>query len=178
MNPVYEPPTLRILGRLVEEEKAHVERGSVLLNELLDSKEKHLRAANWQSHLEGLLGASGGVRASKRRPNSRARKSGVAERRTRMKKMDDITDLRDAIATHAAALAAAIARRRRNSLCRMRSRRIGRQRRRLRESRGRPKLKRSRSRSRLPVISKLRSPKATRCGACFIDGAKRPTANG
>src|SRR6201997_5479112 len=41
MNPVYEPPTLRILGRLVEEEKAHVERGSVLLNELLDSKEKH-----------------------------------------------------------------------------------------------------------------------------------------
>ena len=33
----------------------------MLLNELLDSKEKHLRAANWQSHLEGLLGASGGV---------------------------------------------------------------------------------------------------------------------
>ena len=61
MNPVYEPPTLRILQRLVEEEKGHVERGSVLLNELLDSKEKHLRAANWQSHLEGLLGASGGV---------------------------------------------------------------------------------------------------------------------
>ncbi len=60
-NPVYEPPTQRIFQRLVEEEKAHVERGSVLLNELLDSKEKHLRAANWQSHLEGLLGASGGV---------------------------------------------------------------------------------------------------------------------
>jgi hypothetical protein len=61
MNPVYEPPTLRILQRLVEEEKGHVERGSVLLNELLDSKEKHERAAKWQSHLEGLLGASGGV---------------------------------------------------------------------------------------------------------------------
>ena len=61
MNPVYEAPTLRILQRLVEEEKAHVERGSVLLDELLDSKEKHLRAAQWQSHLEGLLGASGGV---------------------------------------------------------------------------------------------------------------------
>ena len=58
---MYEPPTQRIFQRLVEEEKAHVERGSVLLNELLDSKEKHLRAANWQSHLEGLLGASGGV---------------------------------------------------------------------------------------------------------------------
>jgi len=61
MNPVYEPPTLRILQRLVEEEKGHVERGSVLLDELLNSKEKHERAAKWQSHLEGLLGASGGV---------------------------------------------------------------------------------------------------------------------
>ncbi len=61
MNPVYETPTLRILQRLVEEEKAHVERGSVLLDELLGSKEKHLRAAQWQSHLEGLLGPSGGV---------------------------------------------------------------------------------------------------------------------
>ena len=27
-NPVYEPPTLRILAQLVEEEKRHVERGS------------------------------------------------------------------------------------------------------------------------------------------------------
>ncbi len=61
MNPIYETPTLRILQRLVEEEKAHVERGIVLLDELLDSKEKHLRAAQWQSHLEVLLGASGGV---------------------------------------------------------------------------------------------------------------------
>ena len=61
MNPVYEAPTLRILQRLVEEEKVHVERGSALLDELLDSKEKRLRAAQWQSHLEELLGASGGV---------------------------------------------------------------------------------------------------------------------
>ena len=61
MNPVYEPPTLRILQRLVDEEKTHVERGTVLLDELLDSKEKHVRAANWQAHLEELLGASGGV---------------------------------------------------------------------------------------------------------------------
>jgi 1,2-phenylacetyl-CoA epoxidase catalytic subunit len=61
MNPVYEPPTLRILERLVEEEKRHVERGNVLLEELLDSGEKHRRASEWQAHLEGLLGASGGV---------------------------------------------------------------------------------------------------------------------
>jgi hypothetical protein len=61
MNPVYEPPTLRILERLVDEEKGHVERGLVLLDGLLDSKEKHARASSWQAHLEQLLGASGGV---------------------------------------------------------------------------------------------------------------------
>jgi len=60
-NPVYEPPTQRIFQRLVDEEKTHVERGTVLLDELLDSKEKHMRAATWQAHLEELLGASGGV---------------------------------------------------------------------------------------------------------------------
>jgi 1,2-phenylacetyl-CoA epoxidase catalytic subunit len=60
-NPVYEPPTLRILARLVDEEKRHVERGLVLLDDLLDSAEKHRRAAAWQAHLEELLAASGGV---------------------------------------------------------------------------------------------------------------------
>ncbi len=60
-NPVYEPPTLRILARLVDEEKEHVEKGLVLLNDLLDTPEKHRRAAAWQAHLEELLAASGGV---------------------------------------------------------------------------------------------------------------------
>ncbi len=60
-NPVYEPPTLRILERMVEEEKIHIERGLVLLDDLLNSAEAHRRAANWQSHLEELLAASGGV---------------------------------------------------------------------------------------------------------------------
>jgi hypothetical protein len=60
-NPVYEPPTLRILQRLVDEEKRHVERGSVLLDDLLDTAEKHKRAAAWQAHLEEMLAASGGV---------------------------------------------------------------------------------------------------------------------
>jgi ferritin-like metal-binding protein YciE len=60
-NPVYEPPTIRILERMLEEETAHVERGLVLLGDLLDSPEKHRRAANWQAHLEELLAASGGV---------------------------------------------------------------------------------------------------------------------
>ena len=60
-NPVYEPPTTRILQRLVEEEKLHVERGQVLLNDLLDTREKHHRAMEWQAHLEELLAAAGGV---------------------------------------------------------------------------------------------------------------------
>lgn len=60
-NPVYEPPTLRILARMVDEEKAHIERGLVLLSDLLDSADKHRRAAHWQAHLEELLAASGGV---------------------------------------------------------------------------------------------------------------------
>src|SRR5262249_12793421 len=60
-NPVYEPPTIRILANMLEEEKTHVEKGVVLLGDLLDSPEKSRRAARWQGHLEELLAASGGV---------------------------------------------------------------------------------------------------------------------
>jgi hypothetical protein len=60
-NPIYEPPTLRILAHLVEDEKRHIERGLVLLDDLLDTPEKHRRAAAWQGHLEELLAAAGGV---------------------------------------------------------------------------------------------------------------------
>lgn len=60
-NPVYEPPTTRILQRMLDEEKAHIERGNVLLRDLLDTPEKHTRAAKWEAHLEELLAASGGV---------------------------------------------------------------------------------------------------------------------
>jgi hypothetical protein len=60
-NPVYEPPTLRILARLVDDEKRHLERGLVVLDDLLDSGEKHRRAVLWQGHLEELLAVAGGV---------------------------------------------------------------------------------------------------------------------
>ncbi len=60
-NPVYEPPTIRILAKMLEDEKAHVEKGLVLLGDLLDTPEKSRRAAQWQAHLEELLAASGGV---------------------------------------------------------------------------------------------------------------------
>jgi hypothetical protein len=60
-NPVYEPPTLRILAHLVDDEKRHVERGLVLLDNLLDTPDKHRRATSWQAQLEELLAASGGI---------------------------------------------------------------------------------------------------------------------
>jgi hypothetical protein len=60
-NPIYEPPTLRILAHLVEDEKRHVERGLVVLGDLLNSAEAHRQAAQWQMHLEELLAAAGGV---------------------------------------------------------------------------------------------------------------------
>jgi hypothetical protein len=60
-NPIYEPPTLRILAQLVDDEKRHIERGLVLLDELLNSAEKQRRAAQWQAHLGELLAAAGGV---------------------------------------------------------------------------------------------------------------------
>jgi hypothetical protein len=60
-NPIYEPPTLRILAHLVDDEKRHVERGLVVLGDLLDSAEAHRRASQWQSHLEELMAAAGGV---------------------------------------------------------------------------------------------------------------------
>jgi len=60
-NPVYEPPTIRILQRMLDEEKAHVEKGLVLLGDVLDSAQKHRRAGQWQAHLEDVLAASGGV---------------------------------------------------------------------------------------------------------------------
>jgi hypothetical protein len=60
-NPVYEPPTLRILAHLAEDEKRHIERGSVLLQDLLGSAQAHRRATVWQAHLEEMLAAAGGV---------------------------------------------------------------------------------------------------------------------
>jgi len=75
-NPVYEPPTTRILQRLVDEEKHHVERGLVLLDDLLDSREKHQRAIEWQMHLEELLAAAGGVTGFPAEDESEQRKVG------------------------------------------------------------------------------------------------------
>jgi hypothetical protein len=60
----------------VEDEKRHVERGLVVLGDLLDSAEAHRRASNWQSHLEELLAAAGGVTGFEEDEDGASRKMG------------------------------------------------------------------------------------------------------
>lgn len=60
-NPVYEPPTRRILGRCIEDERRHVAAGELVLRHLLATPALERRAAAWQRELHGLLTAAGGV---------------------------------------------------------------------------------------------------------------------
>lgn len=60
-NPVYEPPTRRILERCLVEERQHVADGERALDALADTEARRARAAAWQAELTGLLAASGGV---------------------------------------------------------------------------------------------------------------------
>ena len=60
-NPVYEPPTRRILERCLGDERQHVRDGSRLLDSLGDTDARRARVASWEAELRGLLGAAGGV---------------------------------------------------------------------------------------------------------------------
>ncbi|PYM50168.1 MAG: hypothetical protein DME16_07185 [Candidatus Rokuibacteriota bacterium] len=60
-NPVYEPPTCRILSRCIEDERRHVVAGETIIRHLAVSSESQARAGAWQSKLQGLLEAAGGV---------------------------------------------------------------------------------------------------------------------
>jgi hypothetical protein len=60
-NPVYEPPTIRILERLVHETQEHVIKGQILLEDLASTMPTRERAVLWQLQLEKLLVAAGGV---------------------------------------------------------------------------------------------------------------------
>jgi hypothetical protein len=61
-NPVYEPPTRRILGRVIEEERRHAAAGAVVLDRLT-SREPALaeRVVIWERRLLDALAAAGGV---------------------------------------------------------------------------------------------------------------------
>jgi hypothetical protein len=60
-NPVYEPPTRRILARCVEDERRHISAGETVLRHLIRNPARRERAGAWQGRLEGRLVASGGV---------------------------------------------------------------------------------------------------------------------
>jgi hypothetical protein len=60
-NPVYEPPTRRILDQCAEVERRHISAGETILRHLIASPALAERAAVWQERLEGHLVAAGGV---------------------------------------------------------------------------------------------------------------------
>lgn len=60
-NPVYEPPTRRILERCLGEERQHIADGRRVLEGLADTDVRQGRVAAWETELRGLLQAAGGV---------------------------------------------------------------------------------------------------------------------
>ena len=60
-NPIYEPPTCRILSRCIEDEVRHIGAGETIILHLAVSREAEARAAAWQATLTGMLEAARGV---------------------------------------------------------------------------------------------------------------------
>lgn len=60
-NPVYEPPTRRILERVLAEERRHVAAGAVVLARLMAGGEAGARVEVWERRLRAALAAAGGL---------------------------------------------------------------------------------------------------------------------
>lgn len=60
-NPVYEPPTRRLLAGCIDDERKHLAAGETILRHLVNAPALGERATVWQGRLEGLLTAAGGV---------------------------------------------------------------------------------------------------------------------
>lgn len=60
-NPIYEPPTRRILERCLAEERRHVADAGPVLETLIATEAHCARVAAWETELQGLLTAAGGV---------------------------------------------------------------------------------------------------------------------
>jgi 1,2-phenylacetyl-CoA epoxidase catalytic subunit len=60
-NPVYEPPTRRILERCLAEERRHIAEGERVLDALADTGARRARVAAWETELRRLLDEAGGV---------------------------------------------------------------------------------------------------------------------
>src|SRR3989442_1426463 len=59
-NPVYEPPTRRILARCIDDEERHIAAGETTLGHLAGAPSVKERAVSRQRRLQGLLAATGG----------------------------------------------------------------------------------------------------------------------
>jgi len=60
-NPVYEPPTRRILERCIEEERRHVAAGEAILRQLVATPDLTRRAREWEQRLSERLGETAGI---------------------------------------------------------------------------------------------------------------------
>jgi hypothetical protein len=60
-NPIYEPPTCRILARCIEDERRHIGAGETIIRHLVESPGAEARAVAWQAKLAGMLEAARGV---------------------------------------------------------------------------------------------------------------------
>ena len=60
-NPIYEPPTCRILARCIEDERRHIGAGETILRHLTPAPDVQARVAAWQAKLAGMLEAARGV---------------------------------------------------------------------------------------------------------------------
>ena len=64
VNPVYEPPTRRILDRCLADERRHIADGEAVLEKLARTPGDRARVTAWERELRGMLDASGGVTGS------------------------------------------------------------------------------------------------------------------
>jgi len=64
INPVYEPPTRRILERCLADERRHLAEGAAVLDTLARTPLDRARVTAWERELRGMLDASGGVTGS------------------------------------------------------------------------------------------------------------------
>jgi hypothetical protein len=77
-NPVYEPPTRRILARCLEEERRHAAAGAIVLARLAGDAGARARVADWERRLLGALDNAGGVTGDVAAPLVDATLLGVA----------------------------------------------------------------------------------------------------